>query len=64
MLKEIENGPLQVRVWNPAVSGKSRNYRALLNRFSDIPWRSIPPNAHYYPRISFYVRYSQHHDVY
>ena len=59
LLKPIEDGPLQMKVWNPQVSRTSTRVTMTSAsadpHFADIPWRSISPNAHHYPGLSFHV---------
>lgn len=57
VLKEIESGPLQVRVWNPKVRTNSHLHVNVSNELSDLQWRPLPPHAYHYPSISFDVRH-------
>lgn len=57
LLKHIEDGPLQMKVWNPKVSCHRKVQFALLTPL-DLSWRSLSPHAHHYPGISLHVRHS------
>lgn len=62
LLKHVEEGPLQVRVWNPKVrliseSEKTSNSLYLL----DLQGRWIPLDAHHHTRLPFDVCDVQHH---
>ena len=56
ILTKIEEGPLQVRVWNPKVSGYDERLRPRFvptdNRHvQDLPFGPRAPNAHHYSCI-------------
>lgn len=57
LLKNMEDGPLQVRIWNPQVCLHSlKIYKLCLTALSDLSCRQAPSHANHYPRISFDVR--------
>ena len=62
LLKQIEDGPLQMKVWNPKVrrnpSFDPFDEAWLLTFLSDIPWRQIPSHAYYHSSIPVYVCHS------
>jgi poly(A) polymerase len=63
LLKQIEEGPLQVRVWNPKVWTDLTLLVFLLIYLAAVPFRPIPPNAHNHPRLPCDVRHSQCHNL-
>lgn len=71
LLKPIEEGPLQVRVWNPKVrqTHPSSSLEILsltfvsLSLFTVVPFRSISQNAHHHSRLPLDVLDSQHHSL-
>lgn len=65
LLKNVDEGPLQVRVWNPKVR-LSPNSQLPYNRLLHCPAlqrRPISPNADYHTSIPFHVCHVQHHAV-
>jgi hypothetical protein len=55
LLKQIEEGPLQVRVWNPKVRSLEPVIYSL-TFFPDLSIRSIPSYAYNHTRLSCHVR--------
>lgn len=56
LLKAIEDGPLQVRIWNPKVFLAVLSTEWDMLTRADIPWRQISPHASNYTSISIHVR--------
>jgi len=65
LLKNIEDGPLPVRIWNPKVRRDLSRSRAfpLLTDGVDIQRRQLSPDAHYNPGLPVHVRDIQHHTI-
>lgn len=64
LLKPIEDGPLQMKVWNPKVSFSTlRPVCNVMTDLADLSWRPISPDAHHHPCLSLHVRHPQHFDV-
>jgi len=61
LLKQIEEGPLQVRVWNPKVGTIIQTIAQLLIFSLVVPCGQSPSHANHYTCISRYVFYSQCH---
>ena len=63
LLKQIEEGPLQVRVWNPKVSRHSFTIKEQhwLTFQLALPWWSCPSNADHYSGVSCDVLHAQCH---
>lgn len=63
LLKPIEDGPLQIKVWNPKVGGlrlDNVHRRSRLNLGQDLPRRPIPFDAYHHACIPFHVRHPQY----
>lgn len=62
MLKQIEDGPLHVRVWNPKVSQLCMVWAldcSVIGVLAALSLGSSTPNADHYARLSFHVRNAQ-----
>ena len=59
LLKQIEDGPLQVRVWNPKVEVEYTYFSSFNRLFLALSFRPISPDAYYYPCLSCHVRNPQ-----
>lgn len=55
LLKQIEDGPLQMKVWNPKVRNRPLSVSEQGLTITDLSRRPVPFNAHHHSRISFHV---------
>src|SRR6266404_9502136 len=57
LLKRIEDGAQQLRVWDPKVRRPISCARLVLTHLAVVSQRPSAPNAHNHTRVSCYVRY-------
>lgn len=63
-LKEMEDGPLNARIWNPQVSYCAWQMcwlKLIIRLLADLSWRQASSDAGNHPSLPFDVRNSQYH---